>query len=397
MPTARTTGRLPRGGVGVQHHPRRTVAVDVDVHVEIGGLYRLDLGGDRFRRKGHRSEVIGGVAAARRQQCRPAAHERPVRPQLAGADLHMFRAQLAMPAGQTLGDGLRVVGRGAGPVGAGHPHRKAARLVLVDEVGEHPARVVARRADDRARLEVGRHPPRGRRLQGELLCGTDIRNREQVLGDQDRDRRGGLHRVAGGSAVGVAHPVLRTGVGIGGFGPDAGAAHGRGVEPRVVRVGGEEVHRPIAGDLVEPLPARGSLLEGVRHPGVAAQWRVRGLLRHPVADHCQHRVAPDDAGEVDAQFGQRHRGQMVVRIDEAGQAHPAAQVDLFGAGVDEVVGAVAGAHVQQVAAAHHHRLCPRLRRVAGPDRAPGEQVGLRHIGDAIPAGLATVPLAAVTP
>ena len=105
-----------------------------------------------------------------------------------------------------------------------------------------------------------------------------------------------------------------------------------------------------------------------------------GLGGDPVADRRGDRVPPDDSGEVDAEFAQRHRRQVIVGVDESGQAHPATQVDELGRAVEEARGAVAGAHMDQIAAADHHRLRPGLGGVARPDRSAGEQIGVRHLG-----------------
>ena len=186
--------------------------------------------------------------------------------------------------------------------------------------------------------------------------------------------------MAGGGAVRAAHPVLRAGIRVGGGGVDTGRTHRRGVEPDVVGIRGEEVHRPVPGDLVQPFPARGTVLEGVGHPGIAPQWRVGGLVGHPPADGGQHRVTPDNAGEVDPQLGDRHRCQMVVGVDETGQAHAPAQVDRLSGGVDELRCGIKGSDVDDVPATDHHRLRPGLRGITGPDRAVGQQVRASHGG-----------------
>ena len=111
---------------------------------------------------------------------------------------------------------------------------------------------------------------------------------------------------------------------------------------------------------------------------MAPQWGVRRLRGHPVAHRGQDRVTADDARDVDTQFGQRHRRQMVMRIDEARQAHPAIEVNDFGCAIGEVISAVAGADMNQVGTAHHHRLRPRSSGIAGPDRTAAQKIGVHH-------------------
>jgi hypothetical protein len=48
---------------GIQDHPRRAVAVDVDVHVKAGQLRQLDLALDVTRRAGRRRECTALSAA----------------------------------------------------------------------------------------------------------------------------------------------------------------------------------------------------------------------------------------------------------------------------------------------------------------------------------------------
>ena len=66
--------------IGIEDRPRRAVAVDVDVHVEAGRLDSVDLRLDVFRWKGHGAHIIWGMAAARREKKRTAAHEGAVGP-----------------------------------------------------------------------------------------------------------------------------------------------------------------------------------------------------------------------------------------------------------------------------------------------------------------------------
>lgn len=189
------------------------------------------------------------------QQC-PATHERAVGPHLAGVDLHMVGTKFVMPDRQRLDDGRGIVVGRASPVGARHSNRQGTRVVLGYQVLVDPARVSADRARGSTGLEVGGHSPRWGCLQREFLGGADIGHREQSLRDDDRHVGRRFDGVSGGGPVGVAHPVLGPGVGVGGVRPDPGRVHRRGVEPHVVGVRGEQVHRPIPGDLVEPLTAR---------------------------------------------------------------------------------------------------------------------------------------------
>ena len=203
--------------------------------------------------------------------------------------------------------------------------------------------------------------------------------------------------MSGGCAVGVANPILGARVGIGDVRTDPGVTHRRGVEPGVMGVCREQVHRPFASDLVEPFPSRRALPERVGHPAVATQGRVHRLGRDPIPNRSEDSIPAHHAGQVDTELGQRHRSQMVVRVNEARQAHTTFEVDEFGCTIDEVVGTLPGAHMHQVASTHHDRLRPRLIRIAGPNRTVGQQKRLRHASHANPGGCARRTDRAVQP
>jgi hypothetical protein len=121
------------------------------------------------------------------------------------------------------------------------------------------------------------------------------------------------------------------------------------------------------------------------------------LTGNPAAHGTQYRIATDDAGEIDPQFGHRHGGEMIVRVDEAGQAHATPEVDEFGCGVDELAGGFAGADVHQIPPADDYRLRPGLGGVTGPDRAVGHQIRTSHGWHGIAAGYGAHRVQTVTP
>ena len=370
---------LLHGLESVEDSADRAVAVRMNMHVEASLLHRLDLSLDVLLGEEHFAPRRAVVE--RLQELGRARFERSVRPHLAGADLHVVGAESPVPVHEFVGDSLRVVLGTACVDGRDDADRQLARLVARDEVLDDPMLAAALIAEKEAAVHVGGQSMRRRAVDRQPLGFANRVGRRHAPGDHDR-HRSALYSEARRRAVGVAHVVLLARVRIGGARVEPRRLHGRGVEPRFVDVGADEVHRTVAGDLVEPFAARQFLAEGVvQHPAEAAQICFRWLPRNPLADGVENGVFPLEPAEVDSELGDAEGRQMVVAVDEAGHQHPAGEFDDPGIRTFPCRGAGLVADVDDLIPADRHRLGGRLR---GVDRVDvpvlKEPIGLAVVG-----------------
>ena len=311
---------------GVEHGSDRSVAVGVNVDVEAGAMRGLDLRLDVARRERQRSPEVRRVGV-RLQHQRGAGDRRAVHPHLADRDFHVRRLQAAVPVDELGRDRLRIVRGVAREDGSDDADRQLAAIVPVDEVlPDRQGGAVGRRGEH-ARVHVGGHPEGGRAIDRQALRGAKGLQRRHAERHHDREHRPALDRGARRRSVGVALVILLAGLRVGAVSVEPRRLHRRRVEPEVMRVCVEEVHRTIAGDLVEPLASR--IVRAERHPrgpAVAAKRGVERLHGDPVADRVENRVLAHDAADVHAQLGDSAHGEMVVGVDEARHQHPPGEV-----------------------------------------------------------------------
>ncbi len=260
--------------------------------------------------------------------------------------------------------------------------RQLAAFVAVDQVPPHALGGSVGRAGEHARVHVGRHPEGGGAIDRQTLRGADGFEGCHAEGHADRERGRAFDRRARQRPVGIALVILLARVRVGAVPVEPRRLHRRRVEPEIVRVGVKNVHRPVAGDLVEPLAARIVGAERDAHrPAVAAQRRVQRLRGDPLADRVENPVLADETAEVHAQLRDGPHGEMVVAVDEARHEHPPGEIHNPGLRASPCCGAVLVADIDDLLPAHRHCLGGRLRRVDRVDQTVLKQpVGFAVLG-----------------
>ena len=138
-------------------------------------------------------------------------------------------------------------------------------------------------------------------------------------------------------------------------GVDARQLEGAGVGPGAVAVAVRQVRRPAAGHGVERLPVRCAAGEPL-HPPARARYPLQVRMLAAVAgDPLQRLGQARRAHQVAANHGDAGEGRMHVRVLEARQQRPAAQVHDLGSRADQVLDVAVAGHSDGLDPAAHHR------------------------------------------
>ena len=368
---------LPDPLEDIQHGPHGSVCIRVDMHVKAGLLDSIHDRLNFFRGKRHLAPDMRFVAK-RIQEQRPPAHQGSVRPHFTDADLQVFGFVLAVPLLQPSRNFLGIIVRTTGPDGAHDSNRQFAGPIILDQLFVDRGGRIAGFPDQDAGLKIAGDALGGGPRQRQLL-GFARRLRAEGSQTHQHGQTGrSFDRMAGGPPFFVPAIILFAGLGIRGLVGQPASLHRGGVKPHVVGVSGQQQHRPIPRDLIQPLPTGTPGLKGIGHPSVSEEQSFLGLLCHPRADLGQNRGLSLQTGHGNSALGDRSHRQMVVAVDKTRKTQPAFEINLLGLGSRHGPGFRLRPHHFNPVPPNDEGLGPRLFRIHRVDGSAPDQGGGRR-------------------
>ncbi len=340
----------------------RFVVVERHAQPDVGGLPGL---GADLRQLGQPQATALRLVGVGSEQPRPPAAERAV-----GVELEPDRAQPSLLERAAL-EQLLVQRRAERGVGRDPqrelplPRQRAHRVPAGAVAGSARVHVVDSGQPHRDELRRG--------LGQRLLHHPRRRDRDHVLHQQHRvvDQDPGRPP----AAVAVDPSAGRIGRG----GADPGGGQRGAVDPERVAVDARHRRRAGGHGLLQPLgvgpgaPRPVILVPAApQHPGVA------GVRLGEGADALERLVQRARPEQVGAALPDRVRGDMAVRVDQAGHGERAGELPHRAADRDQLRHLGPVQHPLDAAAVDDQPVGPGALRVAGPEARPGEDVDLLH-------------------
>src|SRR5919108_3542460 len=132
-----------------------------------------------------------------------------------------------------------------------------------------------------------------------------------------------------------------------------------------------EERRPVGHDPVEVLAPRCPAREVGHRPAFALDPGPVRVVRGVAGDHSEVGVETTQVAQVAAERGKTARHRMDVGIAEAGDDHPAMQLDHPRGWADQALDVVTWGKTDDAAAPRGHAGRPTVARLPGPDPASG--------------------------